>query len=824
MSWSVDCSGATASVPAPHHLHTAQHTQHTSISQPVPEKFPVCDRHLREFCASHGPSSGLPDFNGLETTTNTTVTDESHQPLKERVSIKPMEFVNYLLDGLALYIRNLREPSTIPGRGFWSKLYAIGLLPALIGVLVFCQWTITFVILWSSYTTLGRKAFQLFLKDQILMFDTTVDPHGTDEALKQLTDMQPKSKPSFSYYLANLMLILSTVTYERDDNLVKSASLIMSDMESEAQRAEAAALLQASEQTIDAKAQLLGMRFMGVSELKSLGGPYAGLFYNDESILLVYKGTSVLAFNEYLIDGMIQRVDAREYLYGEVHKGFYESLFPDPAPLDCYERATYDRTNPFNTIMQTIFETAKKLKQKTGKPVNLWMTGHSLGGALAALTIARLQMPLRDEDPLFKHCDPAAVRTHNSDGSPRTVIQEMLYRFNATSSSIASSSSVSTLSSSSTATESTFPFSFFHLGHRHHGNEHEHGHHYKHTHNDDDLIILRDCYSFASPKLGDSEFAQRFDQHHTQFLNNATHKPVYYRVIVDKDIVPRMPPSCSTDPDDHHERMFPCLKCSKTKATVEESHESATAPLRSQRNQSASYGSVDSSSNTKQSSTAAPQHLNSLLDYRHVGQMVSLPNKPLPPTVKPSDFQTNLCAGVLRTDDNMKELLQQIEITLTEASTDSARATSGSYFSFWKKSSSQSTKSRFDSQKMAQEIDRAKLKYDLNEQSRLRVPCDAEKFLLTFPNVISHSPATYQRNLVRSRYFFTSFPGTETETLIRETVQKKASDAKDSVVVAITEIVQVERVQQEEETSKLERPKLGVWVNRDSGVSVTMSI
>ena len=110
--------------------------------------------------------------------------------------------------------------------------------------------------------------------------------------------VQTKSKPSFSYYIANLLLIMSTVTYERDDNLVKAASKIMTDIDNDDEKAKAAALLQASEQPIDNMAQLLGMRFMGVSELKSLGGPYAGLFYNDEMIILVYKGTSVLAFSK----------------------------------------------------------------------------------------------------------------------------------------------------------------------------------------------------------------------------------------------------------------------------------------------------------------------------------------------------------------------------------------------------------------------------------------------------------------------------------------------------------------------------------------------
>ncbi|KAI8606638.1 hypothetical protein EDD21DRAFT_143892 [Dissophora ornata] len=303
MTWSVDCSAATspASGTATHNAHSNRQHPFALKSHTVPDKLSVRDCHLREFCGSKG--SILHDFKG-------TVTTSESQPLKEHISIQSMDFLNYLLGGLSTYLQNLRHPSRIPGTGLRSKAYALGLLPGVVAVLVFCQWTITLVLVWSSYTNLGKKAFQLFLKDLILLFDPTdtVDPTGTDEAIKQMGEVKPKSTPSFSYYIANLLLILSTATYERDDNLVKAASKIMSDIDNEDEKAKASKLLQASEKTIDNLAQLLGMRFMGVSELKSLGGPYAGLFYNDEMIILVYKGTSVLAFNEYLIDGTIQRV------------------------------------------------------------------------------------------------------------------------------------------------------------------------------------------------------------------------------------------------------------------------------------------------------------------------------------------------------------------------------------------------------------------------------------------------------------------------------------------------------------------------------------
>ncbi|KAF9100788.1 hypothetical protein BGX29_006256 [Mortierella sp. GBA35] len=750
MTWSVDCSSLKHGQPRHGHPH-----------YPVPEKLPIRECHLREFC---GPSRHA---HGTE---NSTAPVIGEKPLKEPVSIKPLDFATYLQKGLSEYIQNLRNPSSLPGKGPISKVYALGLFPALVGILVFCQWTITLVILWSSYTTLGRKAFQRFLKDQILLFDPTdkVDPNGTREALEQLSDLQPKTKPVFNYYISHLLLVLSTLTYERDDNLVKKASEILSDIENEEQRQQAANLLRASEQTIDDKAQFMGMRFEGISELKSLGGPYAGLFYSEESIVLVFKGTSVLAFNEYLLDATIARVDAKEYLYGEVHRGFYESLFPDPLPLDEAKHATINRTNPFQTIMETIFATAKKLKEKSGKPVNVWMTGHSLGGALAALTMARLQMPLRPEDPLFEGYSPDSIKTllHDENGAKRTVLQEMLARFNAiqspssapmspSASSFLSSSSSSSQRSRHSTIRSHFGF-LSHLGF--------HGHHDQKV--VDDLVILRDCYSFASPKLGDTAFAKEFDRHHTQFMNQSPFKPVYYRVITDNDIIPKMPPSCSTDPDDLRERLFPCTKCPRpSSARAGGSHSYVPSSSLSSSKQP-TYGATESRHRVADEEAAllGEKPMNSLLDYRHVGQLIRLFNSPIRPLTKPSDSQTDLCEGVQRSDQELSELLRSIQETLItqqamEANDPKANCeTSQSRFG-----RSKSKETAFCAQEVEKQMLLAKVKYDLDEEGRLRVPCDAERFLLTFPCVISHSPATYQRNLVMARFYFESFPGADLE-------------------------------------------------------------
>jgi hypothetical protein len=89
------------------------------------------------------------------------------------------------------------------------------------------------------------------------------------------------------------------MAYQRNEDLVAKASKILLDVETTDQRDAATELLQRSESDIDeCSTREFGMRFMGISELKTLGGPFAGLFYNDESIVLVFKGTSVLAFSK----------------------------------------------------------------------------------------------------------------------------------------------------------------------------------------------------------------------------------------------------------------------------------------------------------------------------------------------------------------------------------------------------------------------------------------------------------------------------------------------------------------------------------------------
>ncbi|KAG0327954.1 hypothetical protein BG004_002644 [Podila humilis] len=799
--------------------------------QAAPAKETVADRHLSEFYpqTKRPPPEPQPPADDTKTPLPPKKDDKIQEPF---LSIKPMKLKNFLLDGLNLYFKHLRHPSQIPGTDIVSRVYAMGVLPVLIVTMTLVQWGIGVLVILINGTKLGTELYQKFFNDQIALFDDAdfIDPDGNDEALRQLTSLEIKEKPSFSYHIANLLLIMSSMAYERDEKLVAEASKILTHVCDDQERERAAKLLEESELQIDKKSMAqFGMRFMGISELKTLGGPFAGLFFNDEAIVLVFKGTSVLAFNEYLIDVTIQRIDASEYLFGEVHKGFYESLFPDPKPMDGYESDTYDRTNPFNTIMETIFERAKRAKAKTGKPVNLWITGHSLGGALAAMVMARLQMPLHHMDPLMQSdsqrngADEASrIPTEKNSAipslpQPTTVWDEMLARFST----------------------------------------------------DHELIVLRDAYSVASPKLGDSIFAQTFAKNHARFCRHSLYKPAYWRLVADKDIVPRMPPGCSVDSRNPIDRVLsPHLKClscpprqaqpvwfSSTTDSINPVREvppialeSDTTPPNELATTSLPHSSDNSSLTLSQEMNGKEEeeklhisyhrqtypepsnqhHLHSLLDYQHVGQLVKVFHAARVPVCKPSPFEANMSQEVLRPKTSMDMFLSKLNVMQqawipTEPTIEIAKSDSNNNKNnndngvddseVVDTTTTTSTPTPTATPVTPQDIDksskltqlqedmaRAQELYEVDEVARLREPGPFEQILLSFPSLLSHAPATYQRNLVRARFYFESFPGQGFEDRVDEWVQSRHEEKEKSC-----DIIQVKAEEEEEEMEKEEQ-------------------
>ena len=78
-------------------------------------------------------------------------------------------------------------------------------------------------------------------------------------------------------------------------------------------------------------------------------GSFCGMFLSKKYnfIAVAFKGTTPTNFIEWLNNLTFQCVDARTYLFGQVHKGFYHYLFPS-------EEENAGKNYPCQTIFDTI--------------------------------------------------------------------------------------------------------------------------------------------------------------------------------------------------------------------------------------------------------------------------------------------------------------------------------------------------------------------------------------------------------------------------------------------------------------------------------------
>ncbi|KAG9288953.1 hypothetical protein G9A89_019575 [Geosiphon pyriformis] len=232
------------------------------------------------------------------------------------------------------------------------------------------------------------------------------------EAAKSDTSTQKKTRP-FNLDIAETLLLMSAIVYERDDTMVRNAhKMITSLSKNKVKRTpeafeEVNRQLRESEARIHKQADQWGLEFTSLSELNSLGGPFAGMFwsYAHRFIVVVFKGTTPTNFEDFLVDLMIQRVDARGFVFGEIHEGFYTSLFPDAG----HKSSRGHATSPYITIIRAVRAKALQIRSLSklssssssnehSQPINLWVTGHSLGAALGTLFYSRLLQSPSDLD------------------------------------------------------------------------------------------------------------------------------------------------------------------------------------------------------------------------------------------------------------------------------------------------------------------------------------------------------------------------------------------------------------------------------------------
>ncbi|KAL5500937.1 hypothetical protein ACEPAH_9324 [Sanghuangporus vaninii] len=131
----------------------------------------------------------------------------------------------------------------------------------------------------------------------------------------------------------------------------------------------------------------LGLTYTTISELNCIGSAFCGLFWDphDTFIIVVFKGTTPSDFAEWTTDFTFQLREAGLWLrgFGKVHDGFMDKIFPKRIPPGS--------RMPYSTIVESIKAiSARLLEQSPGKKINVWITGHSLGCALASLVYSRL--------------------------------------------------------------------------------------------------------------------------------------------------------------------------------------------------------------------------------------------------------------------------------------------------------------------------------------------------------------------------------------------------------------------------------------------------
>jgi len=138
---------------------------------------------------------------------------------------------------------------------------------------------------------------------------------------------------------------------------------------------------------IVSKAHEWGLKFEFITQLSGgqFRGPYCGMYIHEGPtpfVVVAFKGTTPYDYAEWAGDFDISRT-AAPFLDGRVHKGFYDKLFPS---LD----SKAIRHHPYGEIIQTLQKKVKELGGGTRQPVPVWVTGHSLGAAMATVFVSRL--------------------------------------------------------------------------------------------------------------------------------------------------------------------------------------------------------------------------------------------------------------------------------------------------------------------------------------------------------------------------------------------------------------------------------------------------
>ncbi|SCV68955.1 BQ2448_1975 [Microbotryum intermedium] len=206
----------------------------------------------------------------------------------------------------------------------------------------------------------------------------------------------PNSTRVFNLDVAKTCLAFSSLVYMRNERFVKKAF--------------------DRDQTIREQTLKWDLNYESISNLGSPQGAFESVFdtkvgASQPSMMLVFKGTTPANYSEFIVDCMLTCIDATTLLGGgTVHEGFATQLFPmfgvpGVSARDGYGQMTYQ----LKRIAKQLLAHHSYLDA-----IPLWMSGHSLGAALASLVFARA---LRAPEDLGPHIQ---LRDCYTFGGPRT--------------------------------------------------------------------------------------------------------------------------------------------------------------------------------------------------------------------------------------------------------------------------------------------------------------------------------------------------------------------------------------------------------------------
>ncbi|RHZ64553.1 hypothetical protein Glove_322g14 [Diversispora epigaea] len=216
--------------------------------------------------------------------------------------------------------------------------------------------------------------------------------------------------------IAQLLLFMSDLVYNRDASKVLKAKQKLNMINFQPEKSEqilqeVVALLNESEETISAQTKKWKLKYTTVSELNSLGESFAGIFYSERHnfIVVTFKGTTIDNFEKWMTEMIFQRIDGQTFFSGKSYNGYRSILYPNDL-----------QPSPYVTIIEGIRNAVQQIRSYREKNyshekkrnINVWVTGHSFGGAMATMFYARC---INSPNDLGEHC---ILRDAYTFGSP----------------------------------------------------------------------------------------------------------------------------------------------------------------------------------------------------------------------------------------------------------------------------------------------------------------------------------------------------------------------------------------------------------------------